>query len=582
MNASLSKVSETVTALRLAADKLKVDLDKARTDLQELKANCSGYPSNISSMCTPISTDNLKQEANFSTVPDVNSELGNLNSILSQNFSGAVAQGIAVFDKIPDTTADMADPKLKDIRKLAEDGKDNLLSSTKSIFKKIDDFLNKKPEYQKYKKDSIDKYVDIDNLRYYGYAGLASMVTVIVVLLSVGLTCGICGYSRNHNPVQRSSSSHHGGNCVMASIGFMFIFASCLFSLTGLFFFLGEHLHIMCRELKNGEIIDKYVGDKIKISGTAIKFTTMLRNCRNNMPTYNAIDGKKIFDLEDKLNITKMLNIDGQLDLIKIDLSGQTILNNKTKKSLQDLKSSSVDKINFTKFIEEIGKKIVLVDLTVLANNLTNIASSIRAASSSAESLALSFERIANDLMKIQNGSVKSMGSLSAVLKTNVDDMKARAKDLSSVAVNILNKLEVADAYVKHNVTGNIKSLIKTFADRVLGWPKEFVAHVMKEVKENLARCKPIANVYDGVINVYFCNGIVGNFNGFWLAMGWCLFFFPFAIIFGVKAAKYYRRMNMLSGFDPDPYPGYEPQQQHAVKIPMQEFEGMAPPPYSA
>ena len=92
MNASLSKVSETVTALRLAADKLKVDLDKARTDLQELKANCSGYPSNISSMCTPISTDNLKQEANFSTVPDVNSELGNLNSILSQNFSGAVAQ----------------------------------------------------------------------------------------------------------------------------------------------------------------------------------------------------------------------------------------------------------------------------------------------------------------------------------------------------------------------------------------------------------------------------------------------------------------------------------------------------------
>ena len=36
-------------------------------------------------------------------------------------------------------------------------------------------------------------------------------------------------------------------------------------------------------------------------------------------------------------------------------------------------------------FCFQIGKKIVLVDLTVLANNLTNIASSIRAASSSAE-----------------------------------------------------------------------------------------------------------------------------------------------------------------------------------------------------
>ena len=40
--------------------------------------------------------------------------------------------------------------------------------------------------------------------------------------------------------------------------------------------------------------------------GFLIFSSSSLRNCRNNMPTYNAIDGKKIFDLEDKLNITKV------------------------------------------------------------------------------------------------------------------------------------------------------------------------------------------------------------------------------------------------------------------------------------
>ncbi len=54
---------------------------------------------------------------------------------------------------------------------------------------------------------------------------------------------------------------------------------------------------------------------------------------------------------------SQQLNIKDKLDSISssVDLSDQTILNNKTKKSLEDLKSSSVANINFTRFFEEVG-----------------------------------------------------------------------------------------------------------------------------------------------------------------------------------------------------------------------------------
>ena len=41
------------------------------------------------------------------------------------------------------------------------------------------------------------------------------------------------------------------------SVGFMFIFSFLFFLLTAICFLLGEHLHILCRELKDGKIVDK-------------------------------------------------------------------------------------------------------------------------------------------------------------------------------------------------------------------------------------------------------------------------------------------------------------------------------------
>eukprot|EP00794_Sanderia_malayensis_P005496 gene5496-6181_t len=550
MNAALNLVSNTSAKLKDYTVTLEQQLAKARSDLQEIQTNCSTIPV-VNETCANIGTNNLKQEANFTNLPNVDSELANIRNILNQNFSGSVDKAFKVFQDIPDTVVSRASPSLTNIRKLAKDGKDKLVNQTSNIYKSLDNVLNKRSDFDY--KSKIEKNLKFDDYRFYAFIGLSALISLIILCLMCGLACGICGYDRGTDPAHRSSSSHHGGNCLMAAVGFMFLFAFIVFLFTAIFMFFGEHFHIACRELKNAEIIAKYVDLKVNVDGSSkkINIPEILKNCRMDMPVYTAIGGKSIYDMDKQFNITQMLNFDKDLEAINVDVSDQSVLSNSTRKSLNDLKNSNVNNINFTKFLNELQKNIVAVDLITFSNDLKNKSGTIRAYNTSeAISLADSLDRVAADLVTIQNVTIANITAESIILKGNIDDLKMRASDLSNVTDNVLKQLEGADNYIKVTASSEITTLVKNYADRVIGWPKQFVTHVFSEVKNNLAKCKPFANIYDGFVNVFFCTGIILNFNGFWVAMGWCIFFFPFAIIFGVRLAKYFRRMQITAGFD--------------------------------
>lgn len=579
MNSALDLVANTSASLKSSATQLESELQKTRDELERIKTECNTA---LPSACDSIDTTGLRQVANFSNLPSVDDELKNIRDIVGQNFSGSVNEARKVFDDIPETVVSKSSSSLKDVRKTAKDGKEKLVNQTNDIFDKLDNIIKDKSKFENYKKDYITPYTDKDNLRFYGFVGLASLMTLIVALLLFGLLCGICTYDRSKTPTNRSSVSHHGGNMIMASVGFMFIFSFIFFLLTALCFVLGQHMHILCREVKDAQIIDKYAGDQLKYNGTKIIAGNVLKNCRKGQPIYTAINGKSVFNLNDKLNFSKLVDIDKTLDGIKVNLSDQTILNADTEKSLNDLKNSSVEKINFTSFFVEIRQSIVAVNLTDFALNLTRFANSLN------DSLHPNLTRtkrdllyVAGNLTQMDRTTIKQIGGWTNQLEINLEDVKAKSSGLQNVTQNILDELRKADNYVKTTAGDDVKTLIKSFVNRVLGWMDQFIKHVLHELDTNIANCKPLANVYDGIINTYLCDGIIGNFNGFWFAMGWCLFFFPFAIIFGVKLAKFLRIMKSKDAFDP--YPGYE-MQQHPVKLPMSDYAGhgasAAPPPY--
>lgn len=88
MKNSLDIVSNTSSELKSSATELENQLKKVKTDLDNIKSDCSS--SGIPGGCAEIQTDGLKQAANFSNLPSVDSELTNVRDIINQNFSGAV------------------------------------------------------------------------------------------------------------------------------------------------------------------------------------------------------------------------------------------------------------------------------------------------------------------------------------------------------------------------------------------------------------------------------------------------------------------------------------------------------------
>ncbi|KAJ7370401.1 hypothetical protein OS493_032578 [Desmophyllum pertusum] len=141
------------------------------------------------------------------------------------------------------------------------------------------------------------------------------------------------------------------------------------------------------------------------------------------------------------------------------------------------------------------------------------------------------------------------MASKSNALDTNVKDLRRIGGNLKTLANDTLDKAQKAENYLHTESSKNINKIVEDYTTRVLGWGFQFTDHILDILNNQLAKCRPVTNIYDATV-VVLCNQALYPFNGFWLSIGWCLFFFIPAIIFCVKLAKHYRRMNYESDFD--------------------------------
>ena len=74
--------------------------------------------------------------------------------------------------------------------------------------------------------------------------------------MAVGLLCGIFGHDKHAEPTERGAISNMGGNCLMAAVGFMFIFVFFLMIFAAICFFLGAHLEKGCYSVREETIYD--------------------------------------------------------------------------------------------------------------------------------------------------------------------------------------------------------------------------------------------------------------------------------------------------------------------------------------
>ena len=575
---SIDRVENKVTSLKNGAQTLVNDISNLEKDLKKLVTECKkDGKANSTDICTKLDDIKIETKVDFSDVPDISSEKKKIQDIIDLKIVENAEKARKIVKDIPMTVVNKSksareniktelDKAQKQVDDAIEDIQDNIRSS---LLDKRDDYasnckyLNKDHEDYKY-----------ENYRYYAYIGLSCMAALIVLLLGGGLTLGACGYKRDVMPSHRSKTATCGGNCLMAAVGFMFMFSFVLMLFCVIWFAVGIHFHIVCRDLHDGDIIDQFAGTKLKIKVDGeyhvISVKDTLKNCRDNQAIYQAIGGDRIYDLSKKLNIseyTKDMNT-------KVDFKiTDKIMNDDLDKALKDLMNSGVDSIDFAKFKSKLSQPLA-EDIQGAIDKLDGYVTDLR--SGGAKDFAKNVEGFKNNTIKVKDGSIKDLQSKVDSLKDEVNKLETLTKDIKQTATELHTDLLQANHFIVKEVVVIIDNLVTSFADRLLYYLEQVSDHLIHQVKTNVMKCKPVANLYDGIVNTFLCKSMVQNVNGFWLALGWCLLFFIPSIIFSVHLAKYYRRMDYEAGYDHAiSYPPYNDQ------IPLQERGGDKYPPYN-
>jgi len=223
------------------------------------------------------------------------------------------------------------------------------------------------------------------------------------------------------------------------------------------------------------------------------------------------------------------------------------VLTPDAKKALQDMQNTGVDAIDFTKFFTTLSSKLTEADLNKVIVNLTQLSQDVQSAS---PSLSTAVNNIKSKVETLQSGTVSQIQTNITKLDGEVKTLQNMAVILQTNAAEILKELTASEAYIQIEIQPAVSKFILDYVARLIGWLTQGTAHLINQMQTNLAKCKPIATLYDGLLNTFVCDNLVQNANGFWLALGWCLLFFIPAIILSVRLAKYFRKMDYDTGHE--------------------------------
>ncbi|XP_060576475.1 prominin-1-like [Ruditapes philippinarum] len=365
--------------------------------------------------------------------------------------------------------------------------------------------------YKDQARDFTDTAQSFDKYRHIGGNVLGGIITLIVLLQFFGMVFGSVGQGLRTLPVDRGCVSNSGGNMLIASVAFIFLFSWLLMLLTTLTFSVGSILErFVCQPLSPPDFELLKVADKQfdtrKMFGSSL--AQVLKDCRDGKAAYEAfhLDAKgfNLSDLDTTL-AAQLTSIDTEMDNALSGLSGSSGISagsavNKATQSLTQLQTV----LNALDYTVIDSMMVVLTTLPVVDSSVTHYKTSM-----------INLGSALKDLKKI---------------KGEVQKWKTEFR------ASLIN--------VSSQIGSKMTEITNGYKQEILDIANEYVDNTKDSIKNGVGQCTPLWNLYDSIILTSVCKYIVDSFNGFWFSIGWCLFFFVPSIVFSVKLAKHYRTMN--------------------------------------
>ncbi|XP_070772513.1 prominin 1 b [Enoplosus armatus] len=568
---ALENVSSSLEVLQEGTGKLQASLSGERASLSNTLSDPACTNGAVSHTCNTIRStlSQLGVNADFSRLPDVNHALANVNTVLRTDLSNIVQKGYSSFNDTPKLVKEQtknivtALPRVKGtLDKIGAE-----INGFSKMFPVEGSLVNFTIFLSQGQKNIESYYPQIDQMDFYRWIGCVAVLCMVVLVLAfnvLGLLCGTCGYDKQATPTTRGCLSNTGGNLLMAGVGFSFIFAWVLMGIVTTLFVVGGNVEkLMCEPLANRQlfkIIDTpflvHPAKKNFLPGMLFQnpnidltLGSMYRECYENNGLYHALQLETMFNINSFLNRT-VYNKDlaKVFESVQVDLQDITLLEQAGRDNLINFANSGVGQIDYEAYLAEVNKGVTLVDLLSFSTDLEAQADQLPRGA-----LENALKGHASSIRQIHREQVVPMEQAMSTLSQSIKLLQRTSSDLPVKVTNILSAIDAAEYLITHNASHVVKQETKGYTQSLVGYFKQYTDWVKNSLTAEVAQCKPISNIVDSM-EIVACSFIVDSVNTFWFGLGGCCILLIPSIIFSIKLAKYYRRMDTEDVFEDSPY----------------------------
>ncbi|TNM98921.1 hypothetical protein fugu_013485 [Takifugu bimaculatus] len=521
---ALENSSMGLEVLQDGTGKLGFNLSLVRTSINRTLSDpgCHDEKSDATTaqLCRNIrqSLSQLQISANFTRLPNVNSQLERMKDVLKMDLSIIVQKGFSSLNDTPHMVTEQTRSVVENVQTLMDDIGKNISSFSK-IFP-VQSCLSNFTIFISHVHAKIeDHYPEIDRMDFYRWIGCITLCCMVVLVLAfnyLGLLCGTLGYDKHASPTTRGCISNTGGTMLIAGVGISFIFSWVLMGLVTIIFLAGGNMEkLVCEPFHTKEVfkvvdtpylvhpdwknfIPGYLYNDSDMELTAESFYS---TCKDNRGIYSALRLDKVFNVSSFLNTTM------------IDLRGIILLEAEGKQNLLDFSEAGLLEINYADYLEEVNKGVTVVDLLSFARELES----------------------QTDLMSALNQSMRYL--------------ERTASDLPNKVLAVIEAIEAAQYLISHNATHLINQETAKFTATIVGYFHQYIEWVKTALAMEVAPCKPFSNMID-TVEIVTCSFLVDSMNTFWMGLGCSTLLLLPSIILAVKLAKFYRRMETEDVYD--------------------------------
>ncbi|XP_061883113.1 prominin 1 b isoform X1 [Entelurus aequoreus] len=571
---ALESVSSSLQILQEGTEKLKDSLSGERASLSNTLSDPACTNGAVSPSCNAIRSTlfQLGINADFSKLPDVNFALANVHTLLKTDLSNIVQKGYSSFNDTPT---------------LVKEQTKNIVSGVKGMLDKIGFEINGFAKmfpveaslanftiFLNNEQKRIESYYpQLDQMDFYRWIGCVAVLCMVVLIMAfnvLGLMCGTCGYDKQATPTTRGCLSNTGGNLLLAGVSFSFIFAWMLMAIVTTLFVAGGNLEkLMCEPLANRQLF-KIIDTPFLVHPTKKNFLpgmlfqnpnidltlgSMYRECFENNGLYHALQLETMFNINSFLNRT-VYNKDlaKVFEGVQVDLQDITLLEQAGRDNLINFANSGIGLIDYEAYLAEVNKGVTLVDLLTFSTDLEAQADQLPrgALENALKGHASSIRQIHREHVVPIDQAMKYVRARST-LTQSIKLLQRTSSDLPVKVTNILSAIDASEYLITNNASHVVKQETKGYVQSLVGYFKQYTDWVQNSLTAEVAQCKPISNIVDSM-EIVGCSFVLDSVNTFWFGLGGCSILLIPSIIFSIKLAKYYRRMDTEDVFEDSPY----------------------------